>query len=566
MVRLGQGVDTTGVLAEEALVRTFAAIDEYAALVTAHDVARAPLLRDLGDARRRGTPRSSPTGCATGSVSRPRCSRATRRPPWSSRAPCGTCGRRSRSRCWWSTSAEARPSWCSGGSIPSRGVDGHRLGPAPRATPPRRPADGRARSRRAWPTSTGTSTPARCRSPMPRGDRHLRHHQDPRRGDARPARLRPRRIDGAGARRRPNGAYVEWLVAMTVAERLAIPSMHPGRADVIGAGALIWSRVLARAGVDTLPRLRGRHPLRHRLRRWSSRDETQPLPHPVTGSRTPARCHPAPAGPTTRRRPTPGRPHPGAVRRLAAHRRPRRARRPGQRLLGVPAAGPLARGRRARQAGVVRRPALLGSPDRRLGCSDPASDEARLAIVGLAPAANGGNRTGRVFTGDSSGDWLFASLHRVGLATSSAANMPATVSGWSAPGWSRPCAARRPPTSRRSTSATPARPGSTASSPCSRRPSVSWWRSAPTAGTARSARWPEPGTSYQAEAAVRPWGRGRTAPEDGARTPAGLLPPLAAQHLHRPADPAHARRGPRLRPRPRRHPGALSRDVIRCEG
>src|SRR5436190_19712079 len=47
------------------------------------------------------------------------------------------------------------------------------------------------------------------------------------------------------------------------------------------------------------------------------------------------------------------------------------------------------------------------------GFGDP---DARILVVGLAPAAHGGNRTGRVFTGDASGDFLFAAMHAAGLA------------------------------------------------------------------------------------------------------------------------------------------------------
>ena len=132
------------------------------------------------------------------------------------------------------------------------------------------------------------------------------------------------------------------------------------------------------------------------------------LPHPVTGQPFPSPvppgtgwpddpatpAHPGRAAtPTTcaASRPTPT--SPGALRgRVSVCRACDRA-------------GRLARGRGAGQARVVRRRALLGPPDRRLGV-----DDAPRVLVARVwrPAANGGNRTGRIFTGDRSGDWLFA--------------------------------------------------------------------------------------------------------------------------------------------------------------
>ena len=171
--------------------------------------------------------------------------------------------------------------------------------------------------------------------------------------------------------------------------------------------------------------------------------------------------------------------------------------------------------------------------------------DAEVLLVGLAPAANGTNRTGRMFTGDSSGDVLYAALHRTGFAA-----LPTSVAagdGQALTGIRIVAAVRCAPPENKPT-------------PHGARDLLVVARARPRAVRAAAARHPLPrrdrlgcraGRRPRArlgratpQAAVRSRGRGAADDAGGARHPDGrVLPREPAQHVHRAAHAGDARRG-----------------------
>ena len=171
------------------------------------------------------------------------------------------------------------------------------------------------------------------------------------------------------------------------------------------------------------------------------------------------------------------------------------------------------------------------------GFGDPG---ARVCVLGLAPAAHGGNRTGRIFTGDRSGDWLFAALWRAGFA-----NQPQSVTRGRRP--AADATASSPPRSA-------ARPPANRPTPAERDNCLPYLARElellPDVGVIvclGGFAWDAALRVLRAGAPPAPEVRPRRRGEASGRLHAArLLPRQPAEHVHRPADRADARRD--LRP------------------
>ena len=255
MVRLGQGVDATGRLAQEALERAFAAIDEYAAIIAAHEVTRirfcaTSATRDSANAQefaegvhaRLGVWPEVLSGDEEAALSFDGAVRNLRTPP-AGRVLVVDIGGGSTELVLGSTSPEAAHSM-DVGSV-------------------------RLHERHLHTDPPGTAEVAACVADIDAAlDAAHAAGVDLGSADAvvgvagtvtsvaagvldLPAYL-AEAIDQAVLPVAQVHTFVDRLVAMTVAERRALPWMHPGRADVIDAGALVLSRVLRRTSVPSL--------------------------------------------------------------------------------------------------------------------------------------------------------------------------------------------------------------------------------------------------------------------------------------------------------------------------